>query len=354
MATIQEVADRVGITKGVVSSYLNNPDTSRVSAATKAKIDAAVEDLGYARNIHARNLSRQTSDLINVLVLFREPLFRNSVVNEVLSGAATHLGTHDYGLVFPAQRSGTLLEMTRDQIRGTHGNAGYILIGTRYTTSEDLERTVTELERRRVPFVITNMPQLDRAVNQVLIHTDRAAAAIRNLNELGHERILVLGGTGYDPEGTYELDLVRNTLEALGVEPDPNFIHFADYDFRKAKDAVAAAIERGEQFTAIFCLARQMAMGAAQALADKGMRVPEDITVSTIAESRFTDYYNFPFVVTETDYYRMGEEAARLLATELDCRRKGVPYRPQAVRIESKLVIGHSIRALAPKEPSNG
>lgn len=350
MATIQDVAEKVGITKGVVSAYLNDAETSRVSSATKQKIDLAIAELGYVRNVHARNLSNRRSNLINVLVLFREPLFRNSVVNEILSGAGLVLSSFGYGLAFSAQGSGSLLEMAKGQIRNHHGNDGYLVIGTRYGSDADIEDTIDELELRKAPFVIANMTELSRPVNQVLFNVDASAAAIRTLYDLGHRQILVLGGTGNDPRGDYEMDLVRSTLRDLGVSQDDEYYHYGEYEFRPAKEVVLRVLDEGLKFTAVFTLTRQMAMGASQALTERGVNVPGDVTISTFAETRFLDYYHFPFIVTARDYFRMGQEAARLLTAEIESRAAGRPHRPQSVRLDSRLVFSQPVPAITPSQ----
>lgn len=355
MATIQDVADKVGITKGVVSAYLNDPETTRVSAATKQKIDAAVAELGYVRNVHARSLSSRRSNLITVLVLFRESLFRNPGVNEILSGAADVLSSFDYGLVFPAQGSGSLLDMARRQIREHSGNDGYLLIGTRYATRTDITRTISELEDRGTPFVVTNMTELPMRLNQIVFNPNASAVAIRNLHNLGHRRILVLGGTGHDPRTDHDLALVRSTLEEYGIDEGEEYFRFGGYEFRPARDAVLQALDDGLDFTAIFALARHMAMGAGQALAERGVRVPEEVTISTFAESRFLDYYHFPYIVTERDYFRMGREGAGLLMSEIETRAAQAGYRPQTVRLDCRLVLNEAVASVpARKEAMDG
>lgn len=346
MATIQDVANRVGITKGVVSAYLNDPHTTRVSAATKERIDAAVAELGYVPNVHARNLSTKRSNLVTVLVLFRESLFRNPGVNEILSGAADVLSSFDYGLVFPAQGSGSLLDMARRQIRTHSGNDGYLVIGTRYATTTDITQTIEELEARGTPFVVTNMTELSMPVNQVAFNPNASAVAIRNLYNLGHRRILVLGGTGHDPRTNHELALVRRTLEEHGIDEGDDYFRFGGYEFRPARDAVLQAIDEGLDFTAIFALARHMAMGAGQALTERGVRVPEEVTISTFAESRFLDYYHFPYIVTERDYFRMGREGASLLMSEIENRAEHARYRPQTVRLDCRLVLNEAVASV--------
>ena len=339
MATIRDIAERVGLSKGVVSSYLNDPDTTRVSAPRKAMIDDAVRELKYVPNSHARSLSIGRSNLINILILFREPLFRNSVVNEILSGIGSGLERHGYGMVFPAQRYGMLQEMAREQIRSGHGNAGYIVIGTRYSTIEDVHQTVDELEKRDVPFVMTNAPDLRRAISQVVVHGNRSSSAVQHLRGMGHSRILILAGTEYDPECEYEIQVITRALRQCGAQLRPELLVYAGYDFRKAKLATMDALERGVEFTAAYCLSREMAMGVSQGLYEKGLSVPQDVTIATIAESRFLEYYHFPFIVVETDYFRMGDEAAKLLLTHVDRLQSNAQFLPRTVRLESRLVI---------------
>ena len=270
MATIKDIAERVGLSKGVVSSYLNDPATTRVSAARKVLIDEAVRELKYVPNSHARSLSIGRSNLINILILFREPLFRNSVVNEILSGIGTGLERHGFGMVFPSQRYGMLQEMAREQIRSGHGNAGYIVIGTRYSTIHDMHQTADELEKRDVPFVITNAPDLGRSVSQVVVHGNRSAPVIQHLLDMGHRRILILAGTEYDPECEYEIQEVKRALQQRQTNLDTDLLVYAGYDFRKAKLATMDAVDRGVEFTAVYCLSREMAMGASQGLSEKG------------------------------------------------------------------------------------
>ncbi len=63
-SNLKEIAQKVGISIASVSIYLSNPDTNRVSASTKEKIDQATEELNYRKNLFASSLSRHESRVI--------------------------------------------------------------------------------------------------------------------------------------------------------------------------------------------------------------------------------------------------------------------------------------------------
>ena len=94
---------------------------------------------------------------------------------------------------WPSQRSRSSYlndpDTTREQILSGHGSAGYIVIGARYSTIEDVHQTVDEREKRDVPFVMTNAPDPRRAISQVVVHGNRSSSVIQHLLDMGHSRL---------------------------------------------------------------------------------------------------------------------------------------------------------------------
>ena len=114
---LQDVADRVGVTKMTVSRFLRNPE--QVSVALRGKIAAALDELGYIPNRAPDILSNATSRAIGVLL----PSLTNQVFAEVLRGIESVTDAHGYQTT---SRINALMEYRRTYPHRTYPHAAHL------------------------------------------------------------------------------------------------------------------------------------------------------------------------------------------------------------------------------------
>ena len=194
MANIKDIATKVGISNTAVSKYLRDPDTKHVSAKLKQRIDQAIEELHYRRNVIAQSLSSKKSHIVSILIPFNAPFSRSTFVNELLSGLESVFLNSGYHMIFLATKGQDSSAMVKNQIEKGYGFDGFVLFVTRYCSKDDIEKNVEQLVATEFPFVVVNSGNLPLDINQVGFTTSESSSAVKFLLDLGHKRIVLLLG----------------------------------------------------------------------------------------------------------------------------------------------------------------
>ena len=196
MANIKDIAAKVGISNTAVSKYLRDPYTKHVSAELKAKIDQAVKELNYRRNVIARSLSSKKSNIISILIPYSPPFSRSSFLNELLSGLESVLLKNGYHMIFLANQGEDSPAIVKQQLEQGYGFDGFVLFNTRYCTLENIEKNAEELTKTRCPFVVVNSPVLHADINQVVFATPESSNAVNFLLDQGQLLLFISITTG--------------------------------------------------------------------------------------------------------------------------------------------------------------
>src|SRR6059058_3317827 len=268
--TIREIADLAGVSIATVSRVLNGRED--VSDETRDLVRRVVQEHGYTVSRSARGLSAGRTGLVGVLVPLVYPVYFSAI----LSGAAEALYEQEMRLVL----SPTWHEHAREVSlldRLTHGVTDGALIVLPEESSEELERTLAD----GYPFVVVDprMPLDERIPSVSAAHMSGADQAMRHLLSLGHRRIAAITG----PPGWVATEDRRRgyhaALAAAGILPAPELEVGADFEIAQGGKAAGALLDLGDPPTAIFAFNDNIAIGVLQAARERGLRVPEDVSV---------------------------------------------------------------------------
>lgn len=264
---MDDVARAAGVSRALVSMVMNG--SPKVAAASRAKVLAAAQELGYRPNAQASSLASRRSNLIGVLLNdLRNPFFADMA--EALEQAAI---ARDYHLVL---NSG--LRRTGEERRALEALLrlrvdGIILVGPEIRSTEIVaaaEQVPTAVLTRRL-----RSGRVDSIVND-----DRLGAemVVDHLADLGHRRIAHIDA-GRAAGATSRRSGYRRAMRRRGLE---NEIRIVSGDFSDAaglKGAAALLADRHPP-TAIFAANDLAAAGVLACLADRGLRVPDDVAVA--------------------------------------------------------------------------
>lgn len=281
MATIYDIAKHVGVSAGTVSRALSRPD--KVLPATRSRIEQAAAALGYVPNTVARTLKTQRSGKILVTV----PDIANPFFAQILQGAEDAAQALGYAVLLGDTQHQPEREERYAQMLRRNEADGLIVLGHRLPPTA---RAIVEQSGTTAPVV--NGCEFDPALGIPSVHIDNAAAAravMEHLYGLGHERIAVVGGPTDNPlhqqrlEGARAAGKAHGRLRSLSVVP-------GDFSVESGHAAALALLARTPAPTAIFCFSDQMALGALAACRDRGIRVPDDLSIvgfDDLASSRY-------------------------------------------------------------------
>lgn len=260
--TVRDIAAATGLSIATVSRALNGHAT--VTAATRAVVDEAAERL------------RTGSHSFRGTVFVRCPYLLTDYFGLIVSSIAETLSLHGRQLVLTAGEAAARTPLLAD-LAGRQGVAGVIVILPPEPGSELLE-----LQGRGVPFVVVDpRTALPRDIVSVsAAHFAGARALTGHLVGLGHRRIGVLGGPTEWLVSDARLAGHNAALADVGVLPSPALLRAVEPTTSHGYAAAASLLDLPSRPTALVCFNDKVAVGALRAAAERGLRVPQDLSVT--------------------------------------------------------------------------
>ena len=271
--TIKDLAEKTGYSIGTVSRALNGkPDESKQA---RAAILRAAKEYGYAPNLNAKQLKQHRSAMILAIVRgARNELFgiMLEIIQSLIAQTPYHLQI-DY-IDEEEDEVHRAAQLCREK-----KPLGILFLGG---SSRNFREGFHAIG---VPCVLlTNSARSLGFPNLSSVSTDdvRAAqAAVERLLDLGHRQIAVIGGSRDNSDTSGQR--YRGCLEAFSRR-DLSFdaqrlYREARFSYQGGYGATVSLLEDRQPFTAIFAMADVLAVGAIRALKDRGLRVPEDVSV---------------------------------------------------------------------------
>ena len=308
MSGIVEIAERAGVSPATVSRALRG--MHHVNEGTRAKIVAAAMELNYPLrpDLIPADLVKRTNR-IGVIAPYISRWFFSQAINGIeqsLREVGMDLLLYNFSQVDARQRI-----FQQKQLRG---KVDAIIVVSMPPTDEEF----TSLLSLGIPITTIGFNHIgcsSISIDDVL----GGKVATKHLTDLGHREIAVLSG---QRETAYNFDVSGNRnkgyLEALnevGVEWDPELEISGDFNIYTSEIAMDAFLRRKKLPTAIFCHSDEMAFGALKAIRNKGMRVPEDISVIGFDDHDIAQYIGLTTVAQPPQFE--GQVAAAAAIAEI-------------------------------------
>lgn len=259
--TIYDVAHRAGVAASTVSRAFGRPE--RVGAATREKVLAAAEELGYVPNPHARAL--QTGRHRTIAMVISD--IANPHFFELIRGAEQRAKAAAYTLVIVNAEESPIIEL--DQVRGlTRSVDGFILAASRLPDRE-LVKLATEHH------VVLVDRELDPIPSVTMDTGDGCRQILEHLDSLGHEEFTYCAGPPESWMGAARWAALRAGAEEHGLRAR----RIGPYTPTVANGGAAADRALRSGATAVVAHNDLLAIGIMRRLAVRGVRVPEDVSV---------------------------------------------------------------------------
>ncbi|MEN1976107.1 LacI family DNA-binding transcriptional regulator [Cellulomonas sp. P4] len=332
--TLRDVAEVAGVSFKTVSNVLN--DHPQVREATRARVLAAVEQLGYRPNLSARNLRRGHSGVIGLAVPELGQAFFAQLADDVIHTAA------ERGLVVLVEQTGGDRERELEVLRSPRLSlTDGLLLAPLGLTAQDAEDAAPAS-----PLVVLGEPLFAGAVDHVTMrHEDAARAATGHLLGLGRRRVLLLGahaGETTSVAGLRHAGYVA-ALAAAGIPVDDALVvPIETWDRPNGARAMAEVLDAGTRMDAVFAMNDDLALGALRSLQERGLRVPHDVALvgfDDVADGRFA-YPNLTTV--EPGRHEVARLAVEYLQERIADRRTGRQLAPRVVAPDFRLVVRES------------
>ena len=265
---LEEVARRAKVSTATVSRVLNN--ASFVKNTTRTRVMKTIEELKYHPNLHARSLAGAKSRSIGVIVSNIENPFFLDIYKAVETGA--HARGYEVIMANTDYDSEQLVTSIRLMI-------GRRVAGLAVIVSEMAPELIDELNGNRIPVVFYDVGAPRQNITNIRLNYRRGMEKLTDyLYTLGHRR---LGFVGHHAMLGPINERVNVVLESAARYPDVEVHVAADIDCLEGGcRATRTLLSAHPELTAIVCVNDFMAVGALREIRERGLRVPEDISVT--------------------------------------------------------------------------
>jgi LacI family transcriptional regulator len=304
-ATMRHVAALAGVSISTVSHALNG--TRAVPEQTRARVAEAVAATGYTPNSVARSLKRAETRTIGIAIGdIANPHF--TAVVDAIEAAARAEG---YTVVLVG-----ISESAERESEGLNALVGRRVDGLIVAPSADGGAAALERLRRQAAIV-----QIDRLANPscdavVVANESGARRLVRHLAACGHRRIGMLTGLPGLSSTRERVAGYRAGLRDAGLPYDQRLLACGEYSAEPARRAAARMLTETTP-TAIFASNNLMTLGALQALAERGLSVPDDIALVAFDDFAWSDLFKPRLTTVAQPCREIGQAAVRLLLDRL-------------------------------------
>lgn len=332
MATIRDIAKRAQVSVSTVSRVLN--DKPDVKAETKEKVDRAIRELGFSPSSAARGLVLKKSSVIGFIV----PDITNPSFPELARGIVSRARELGYSVMFFDTNHDNQVEKEALNLMQSKQVDG-IILSFNEANRDELEK----LKQERFPVVQIYRKSSKTAISTVALDNIYAGKmATDYLIGKGHTRIGLIT-TGRNTQSGYErLKGYEEALEKAGILFDDALVRTGENNADAGYSCMEELLDLELPPTAVFACHDMIAAGACEAVFDRGLTIPGDISVmghDNIAVSRFLR----PKLTTVDTYKdQLGRAGVDLLVEEIKAEE---PLNKEVV-FRSELIERGSVREL--------
>ena len=305
MMNISEFAKIAGVSKSAVSRYFND---GYLSQDKREKIEAAIEKTGYSPSLSARSIRTRVTKLVGVIL----PKLSSESSARVTEGISAVLSEYGYELLLVTTSNNCHKEIESLELFRQNRVDGVILLSTIFT---NLHKAV--LAKMRVPVILVG--QNLKGFNCVC-HDDYGAA--KSLTQL----MLAKGAVcpayiGVDPEDKAAGDSRRRGFERAvlqaGLELRKEFSEIADFTIDSGYERARKLLSGRKRPDCIFCATDSIAVGAMLYCREAGIRIPDDIMIAAVGDSKIGKIAAVPITTAHLHYRTAGSEAAKMLLSAI-------------------------------------
>lgn len=325
--TMYDIARLAGVSKATVSRTIHSPHLVRPEK--RERIRKIIESHHYVYDAIAGDLSRKRSSVIGLVI----PTIKSSIFASSTHGIQEHARQKGFSILIGNSNYDPESEAALLKLFQQRRVAGLILTGIT-TGVKDL---VDGLSSSGIPCVVTWETLDNDSISYVGFDNFKAAFTMTEyLIRLGHRRIGLIVGP-YHRVGRVRLRLegYRGALEVHGIPFDPSLVMERGYTLMEGKEAMTRLLSNPERPTAVFAASDVLAMGALAAARERGVKVPEEVSVAGFDDIDFAAYCVPALTTIRVPAYEMGQLAVKVLLELIE----GDPGQVRQYCLDTDLII---------------
>lgn len=312
---LESVARRAKVSTATVSRTINGSD--KVSPATAARVLKAIEALNFYPNTNARALGTGRSHMFGLIISdITNPFFPELVKAfediAVEHGQEVLVTNTNYD---PARMEHCVRRMLQRKVDGVA-----------IMTSEMDQALLTSFSKRGIPMVfLDNGRPLKNVSNIEVDYKSGIDSAVQHLTELGHRRIAFIGGPSRLPSAKIRTDAFLSSMAEHRIAVNRAWIREGDYRVGGGHDAMVSILAAKQRPTAVIASNDLTAIGAIGAIHEKGLLVPDDISIIGFDDIQLSAFTQPPLTTLRLPRDLVATMAFRALFQSYEKTRKKAP-----------------------------
>ena len=335
MATIKDVAKMAGVSTTTVSHVINK--TRFVAKETEESVLLAIKQLNYSPSAVARSLKVNTTKSIGMIVTTSEaPYFA-----EIIHSVEEHCYRQGYSLFLcntqnDSEKVKNHLEMlTKKRVDGL------LVMCSEYTQdSLDLLSSFSS-----IPMVVMDWgPNANTDI--IYDHSfDGGYLATKHLIDCGHKKIGIICGELNKTTARTRYEGFVKAMEEAKLKINPSWVLEGAFEPEDGYECMNRLLAQEELPTALFCCNDVMALGAISALTEKGLRVPDDMSIIGYDDIHASRFYAPPLTTIHQSKLRLGRQAVNILLERISQKDQSVQQYSR-IDIGPELIIRKSVKSI--------
>ncbi len=335
MPTMDDVARLAGVSVSTVSHVLNG--TRNVNAATRERVDAAIAEIGYRRNVVARSLAAGRTHTVGLSIAALTNPYFGSLVHAV----EQRLSEAGYVLIL-----GDSHDEPRSERRVADSLLDRQVDGMILAPAAGSEfSTIPEIVRSGTPLVLIDR-MLDVSCDQVGPENDASAHELTtHLLDAGHRRIAIVRGIEGISSTTERFDGYARALADRGIELDPRLILDGRSNVEVAESRVRELMSGPDRPSAMVSMNNSMTIGSLKAVRGLGLSIPADLAFVCYDDFEWSDLFEPRLTAAAQDVQTIGRTAADLVLRRIE----GHEDAPRSIRVPTTFTHRNSCGCSAPR-----
>ncbi|USD65842.1 substrate-binding domain-containing protein [Vibrio sp. SCSIO 43136] len=298
--TVYDVAKIAGVSPATVSRYLNR--TTFVSDEKSQNIEAAIREVGYKPNFAPQTTSDRRTMSIGVLVQHPDSPYTSEILNDM----EKLLTSKGYSLVISTGQWDKRLETYALEYLANSKVDGVIVVTGNLTDQQLLDFS------EKIPVIAVGYNVNGPKIRSMAVDNELAGyMATLHLMQQGHVSIAHIKGLASQPDSHARHKGYLKALREAGIRPSTKLVLNGDFSSKVGYEKTIELLDSKTYFTAIFAANDLTAYGAIKALHDRGLRVPEDVSVIGFDDLPTSEYFTPALTTLRQPIEEIGTSAAQ-------------------------------------------
>ncbi len=337
-ATMADVAKKAGVSRTAVSFVLNNVPDASIPEPTRERILQAAHEMNYIPNVQALNLARGKTMMIALVVRqTSEQMSADLFMGEFIRGATRVIEAEDYHLLIHAAEPGNS-NSTYGALVRTRKVDG-LLISSPLVNDQEIRL----LHEEGTPIVLhgglesTGIPSVD------VDNTQGAHSAVSHLISLGHQRIGHISNAPFSYTSSVDrLNGYRKALDEANISFDPELVLPGEFTADSGYALMRQLLDLPQPPTAMFIGSDVLSIGAVDAIYDRNLSIPGDISIASFDDVLLSRYVRPPLTTIHLPAYDLGRRAGEMILKIIQKE----PLPSQRVLLPTELIVRQSTAPL--------